>query len=68
MTRDPESPEPDAFVQRLFDAKVEWHRAQARLPIKEKVRILLELQRQDLPLIARRRPLRSWERPWPITP
>ncbi|MCX6538576.1 MAG: hypothetical protein NT151_06530 [Acidobacteria bacterium] len=58
----------DAVVQRLFDAKAEWHRAQARLPLKEKVRILLELQRQDVPLIARRRPLRSWEKPWPITP
>ncbi len=25
-------------------------------------------QRQDLPLIARRRPLRPWERPWNVTP
>jgi hypothetical protein len=58
----------DAFMRRLFEAKAEWHRAQARLPLQEKVRILLELQRQDLPLIERRRPLREWERPWPITP
>jgi hypothetical protein len=57
-----------AIVRRLFDAKAEWHLAQARLPVQEKVRILLELQQQDLPLIARRRPLRSWERPWPVTP
>ncbi len=55
-------------IERLFRAKREWHRAQARLPLREKVRILLELQRQDLPLIARHRPLRSWERPWPIEP
>ena len=27
-----------------------------------------ELQRQDLPLIARQRPLRPWERPWDVTP
>jgi hypothetical protein len=52
----------------MLEAKAEWHRAQACLPVKEKVRILLELQRQDLPLIARRRPLRSWEKPWPVTP
>ena len=55
-------------TERLFHAKAEWHRRQAALPIREKVRILLELQRQDLPLLARRRPLRWWERPWPIEP
>jgi hypothetical protein len=55
-------------IEQLFRAKREWHHAQARLPLREKVRILLELQRQDLPLIARHRPLRSWERPWPIDP
>ncbi|OGA51504.1 MAG: hypothetical protein A3G25_08100 [Betaproteobacteria bacterium RIFCSPLOWO2_12_FULL_63_13] len=48
--------------------KREWHQAQARLPVREKVRILLELQRQDLPLIARRRVLKAWERPWDVTP
>jgi hypothetical protein len=58
----------DATIRRLFDAKAEWHRAQARLPLQEKVRLLLELQRQDLPLILRRRALRPWERPWTITP
>lgn len=52
----------------LIQSKAAWHRAQALLPIREKVRILLELQRQDLPLIRRQRPLRSWERPWPVEP
>ena len=52
----------------LFERKRAWHQAQAALPLREKVRILLELQRQELPLLARRRPLRSWERPWDITP
>ena len=52
----------------LFRAKAEWHRKQARKPIKEKVRILLELQRQDLPLIQRHRQLKWWERPWTIEP
>jgi hypothetical protein len=52
----------------LVESKSAWHRAQAALPLREKVRILLELQKQDLPLIAKQRPLRSWERPWPIEP
>ena len=57
-----------AISDARIDAKSAWHRAQAALPLREKVRILLELQRQDLPLIAKQRPLRSWERPWPIDP
>ncbi len=52
----------------IFDRKRVWHREQAKLPLKEKFRILIALQRQDLPLIARRRPLRPWERPWDVTP
>jgi hypothetical protein len=68
MPTQPEQADRDAAIGRLFHAKAEWHRAQARLPLQEKVRILLELQRQDLPLIVRRRSLRPWERPWTITP
>ena len=52
----------------LIERKKAWHRAQASLPIREKVRILLELQRQDLPLLSKRRPLRAWEKPWPVEP
>ena len=52
----------------LIASKEAWHRVQAALPIREKVRILLQLQRQDLPLLAKQRPLRAWERPWPIEP
>ncbi len=55
-------------VKDLLERKRAWHRAQAAAPLQEKVRVLLELQRQDLPLIARRRPLRPWERPWDVTP
>ena len=64
--------EPDpwlpAEVERLFRSKAEWHRRLAAMPVREKVRILLQLQAQDLPLLAQRRPLRRWERPWPIEP
>ena len=62
----PDRPADD--VADLLERKRAWHRAQAAAPLKEKVRILLELQRQDLPLIARQRPLRPWERPWDVTP
>jgi hypothetical protein len=58
----------DSDAERLFEAKAKWHREQAGLPLKDKVRLLLELQRQDLPLIERQRPLRPWERPWMIDP
>ncbi len=52
----------------IYEAKKAWHQQQAQLPLKEKFRILLELQRQDLPLIVRHRPLKPWERPWEIDP
>ena len=55
-------------VAMLLARKRDWHRQQAQQPLEEKVRILLELQRQELPLLARQRPLRSWERPWDVTP
>jgi len=58
----------DMVRRRILANKASWHRAQAALPLRRKVEILLALQRQDLPLIARRRPLRSWERPWEIDP
>lgn len=60
--------QPSGNPSELLQAKRTWHRSQARAPLREKVRILLELQHQELPLIARRRPLRPWERPWNVTP
>lgn len=65
MRHDAEDP---AMIDSLFARKREWHRRQAQRSFEEKVRILLELQRQELPLLARQRPLRSWERPWDVTP
>jgi hypothetical protein len=61
-------PEIAAAAHRVFDRKAQWHHEQASLQLKEKVRILLELQRIDLPLLARRRPLKPWERPWEVEP
>lgn len=57
-----------AAAAALFERKRNWHREQAKLPLPEKFRILIELQRQELPLLARQRALRPWERPWEITP
>ena len=56
------------LMESLFEAKRRWHEAQARLPIREKFRILLEMQRLHLPLIARQRPLKPWEQPWEVEP
>ena len=55
-------------AERIFAAKREWHRRQAELPIKEKVRILLQMQKDDYPILLKRGKLRSWEKPWDIEP
>jgi hypothetical protein len=60
--------EHDEQLERLRRSKAEWHRRQAALPIREKVRILIEMQRQEQPLLARRRTLAWWERPWEVEP
>ena len=60
-------PDPEE-IARIFVAKKEWHHRQAALSPVEKVRILLRLQRDDLPLLRRHRALKPWERPWDIEP
>jgi hypothetical protein len=55
-------------LDRSFAMKTAWHRQQAQLPLVEKVRILLDLQRQDYELLQRHRQLEWWERPWEIDP
>jgi len=58
----------EKLVERLRQGKAALHQRHANLPLPEKVRLVMELQRIVLPLIARQRPLRSWERPWEIEP
>ena len=53
-----------AEAERIFAAKREWHRRQAQLPLKEKVRILLKMQKDDYPVLLKRGGLRPWEKPW----
>jgi hypothetical protein len=52
----------------LRAGKVALHRQRENLALREKVRMVLDLQRLCLPLIERRRRLAEWERPWAITP
>ena len=59
---------PEAILAKLWKGKAAVHQRHASLPLPEKVRLVMELQRIVLPLIARQRPLRSWERPWEIEP
>ena len=55
-------------AERIFAAKREWHRRQAELPLKEKMRIFLQMQKDDYPILLKRGKLRSWEKPWDIEP
>lgn len=50
MVADPEMPIQynKNIVQDIFRKKEEYHLAQARLPIEEKVKILIELQKMSL--------------------
>jgi hypothetical protein len=56
------------LMSRLHRAKAELHSRRSQMPLKEKVAIVLELQRIYLPLLARHRSLAPWERPWDIEP
>jgi hypothetical protein len=58
----------EQLLATLRDGKAQHHEEQRGLPLREKVRIVLELQRICLPLIARLRPLQAWERPWAVEP
>jgi len=56
----------DDLLRQLWKGKAALHQRHSALPLPEKVRLVMELQRIVVPMIARQRPLRSWERPWEI--
>ena len=58
----------NALLKQLWEGKAALHQRHSSLTLPEKVRLVMELQRIVLPLIARRRLLRSWERAWQIEP
>ena len=55
-------------MQTLREGKTALRQQREALDLREKVRIVLELQRLCLPVLKRHRPLAEWEKPWAITP
>lgn len=53
-------------VEKLRAGKRELRRRRVAMSLPDKVRQVVELQKIALPLIRRRRALRSWERVWPL--
>jgi hypothetical protein len=56
------------LLTKLRDGKAALRQRRISLPLREKVRQVLALQRLQHPLLAARRPLRSWEQPWDVEP
>lgn len=56
------------LMNRLRQGKADLRAGRTQLSLKEKVAMVIELQRIYLPLLERQRPLASWERPWEIEP
>ncbi|HXB53986.1 MAG TPA: hypothetical protein VN461_04325 [Vicinamibacteria bacterium] len=55
-------------MAKLRQGKDELRRDREVLPLPEKIRQVIELQRLQYPLLTRQRTLASWERPWEIEP
>ena len=60
-------PSPE-LLDALRRGKREIHARQRNLPLPEKVRQVLELQKVDYEIRKQRGGLRSWEKPWDIEP
>jgi hypothetical protein len=60
-------PTPD-LMSRLRQGKADLHARRTRMSLREKVAMVLELQRIHFPLLKRHRPVASWEHPWDIEP
>lgn len=56
----------DEILTALRSGKDELRRKRVAMSLPEKVRQVVELQKIVLPAIRRRRPLREWERVWPL--
>ena len=52
----------------LRRGKAELRRQRELLPLRDKVRLVIELQKIVYPLLKRRRPLAPWEHPWEVDP
>jgi len=56
------------LLDSIRQSKRELHADQRDLPLPEKVRQVLALQKIDYAVRSARGELRSWERPWDIEP
>jgi hypothetical protein len=54
------------LLQKLREGKAELRAARRAMSLPEKVREVVRLQKIVLPMIARRRALKPWERAWPL--
>ena len=60
---EPDRPSPELLAA-LRDGKSTLREERRTMPLPDKVRAVIELQRVCLPLVARRRSLQPWERVW----
>jgi len=58
-------PSPE-LLESLYAGKRELHEAHRALPLREKVRHILELQKIDYELRKQRGDLEPWQKPWDI--
>jgi hypothetical protein len=56
------------LVEAQKQAKARWRREMAARPPREKIALLLEMQRRLHPILQQRRTLHWWECPWDIEP
>lgn len=68
MTRRPRARPTAELLDRVRRGKAELRARRTAMSLKEKVAVVLELQRLYLPLLERHWPLASWERPWNVEP
>jgi hypothetical protein len=66
MSERPSARPADELLAKLRKGKRRLHAQQRALPLEEKIRRVIELQRFTLPLIAKCRPLAYHERAWPM--
>lgn len=68
MTDTPARPS-EELLDRLYDGKRDLHAAQRALPLPEKVRQVLELQKISYEISRSRGvELQPWEKPWDVEP
>jgi len=58
----------EELLSRQRAAKARWRSMVARQPFREKVAIVLDMQKRLYPILRGRRSMRWWERPWDIEP